>query len=115
MTQANEHLTPKPLDEHVPGAWNFVEPRPTPKLDRLVQIPEPAFFVQQRLTPSPEAREKLLEAMRWDVDWMAATLHEPDSKEWRAVEDVLMEILAPPRYITGVAQPAPWLSDPHAP
>lgn len=26
-TQANEHLTPLPLDQQVPGAWNFVEPR----------------------------------------------------------------------------------------
>ena len=27
-TQANERLTPKPLHEHVPGAWNFEEPKP---------------------------------------------------------------------------------------
>lgn len=119
MTQANEqHLTPKPLDEHVLGAWNFIEPPPTPKLDRLVAIPEPAFSVQPRLTLSPEARRELLGAMPvHDMLYCLAgeACDDPASPEWRVIEDTLMELLAPPRYITGVAQPAPWLSDPHAP
>lgn len=78
----------------------------TPNLDRLMQIPDPTPFVQPRLTLSDEVRKKLLEVL--PVEMLTTS-------EWHAVEDVLTESLAPPRYITGVAQPAPWLSDPHAP
>jgi len=101
-TQANEHFTPKPLHEHVPGAWNFVEPNPR-------ATPSP------RLALSAQQREKLLEAMRWDAEWLAMQKDDPDSKAWRDVEDALVDILMPRRYVTGIDQTDWAATDPSRP
>ena len=49
-TQANEHLTPKPLHEQVPGAWNFVEPPPGPAAGGsqiVIHVDEPGLTTRR--------------------------------------------------------------------
>lgn len=109
-TQANERLTPKPLEEQVPGAWNFVEPNPNALVvdpaivgNAMITIPEP---MEMRIKLSPEARRRLLSSMPvHDMLYHLAdeACDEPDSPEWREIEDALTEIFVPPqRFVVGM-------------
>lgn len=52
-----------------------------------------------RLTLSAEAREKLVAT---GVVWDPSSDREPNEDQWRKVEDALLEILTPVRYVTGI-------------
>lgn len=110
------HLTPKPLDEQVPGAWNFVEPNPL-NIDGSVRagqitIAEP---MDMRIKLSPMARshllrvlERVLDGSRPEAMLGAEYIDDPEDPEWRMIEDALTEIFMPPtRWIAGVAPSDP--------
>lgn len=120
-TQANERLTPKPLHEHIPGAWNFVEPNPLADAERSIANASrldisPALAAESviafaepmevRIKLSPEARRRLLSSMPvHDMLYHLAdeACDELDNPEWREIEDALTEIFVPPqRFIVGM-------------
>lgn len=72
--------------------------------DRSIKIPPPG-----RITLSPEARRRLVEALPYDRVDLEGTgaddkrwLEDPDDPDWVRLEDALLEILMPVRYVTGV-------------
>lgn len=101
MNDPYAHLTPKPLDQHVPGAWNFVEPnpneRPTPKLDALIQASDMAF-ARPRISLSPEAREKIAALFPYNPTDITVD----DEDYWERFAETLLEVLMPVRYIVGM-------------
>lgn len=66
-----------------------------------IKVPPPG-----RLTLSPEARRRLVEGLPSDDNIGCLTsdlfIDDPDDADWRRLEDALLEILMPVRYITGV-------------
>lgn len=90
-TQANEgHLIPKPLEEHVPGAWNFTnhDLAIADLASHAITVPTMA----SRLKLSEEARAHLLDRVPTMFPDRPAL-----EREWRELEDALTEILFPPR------------------
>lgn len=117
MTDPYAHLTPKPLHEQVPGAWNFVEPNPrltyTGGDAGQITIAPP---MEMRIKLSEPARRRLLEALKEGHHRYAAgeleTVYgegaeeDPNDPDWRRVEEALTEIMLPPqRWATGLPQP----------
>jgi len=88
------HLTPKPLEEQVPGAWNFVEPNPNAQTLTL------GAAAPRRLTLMPDARARLeqthIVGRRTEGEYL-------DEDDWREFEDALADILMP----TGVRRSDP--------
>ena len=100
MNDPYAHLTPKPLEEQVPGAWNFVEPKPpTLSAESILstQVGAGKITIQRtttsRLTLAPEARARLVAT---GIVWSPLDDREPNEAEWREFEDALADILLPP-------------------
>jgi len=91
------HLTPKPLEEQVPGAWNFVEPNPNAITagqlvgtitagGQVIKAPEPG-----RLMLSRESRELLLERVP-----TMFTDRPVLEREWKDLEEALADVVLRP-------------------
>ena len=76
------HLTPKPLEEQVPGAWNFVEPNPNAQTITL------GAGAPRRLTLTPDARRRLLSTGLLNLEGL-------QDSAWEDIEDALADLLAP--------------------